>query len=153
MRMIGYGAIAGLGLLLAGSATERVPPAPASLCTSSERVAFTCRAGAKIISLCASGDVLRYRFGKPGKTELAAAIDTFEAEGELRRIQATIFVDREGHKSIVIGEKGATLKRIGTEARLGMQDLFGAKVFLELWVKVKGGWADNEAIVREWGHG
>lgn len=70
MRMIGYGAIAGLGLLLAGSATARVTPAPASLCTSSERVAFTCRAGAKIISLCASGDVLRYRFGKPGKTEL-----------------------------------------------------------------------------------
>ena len=40
-----------------------------------------------------------------------------------------------------------------TEARLGMQDLFGSKVFLELWVKVKSGWADNEAIVREWGHG
>jgi GTPase len=83
----------------------------------------------------------------------AVVIDTFETEGDLRRIQATIFVDREGHKSIVIGEKGATLKRIGTEARLGMQDLFGAKVFLELWVKVKSGWADNEAIVREWGHG
>jgi len=83
----------------------------------------------------------------------AVVIDTFETQGELRRIQATIFVDREGHKAIVIGEKGATLKRIGTEARLGMQDLFGSKVFLELWVKVKSGWADNEAIVREWGHG
>jgi GTP-binding protein Era len=83
----------------------------------------------------------------------AVVIDTFETQGELRRIQATIFVDREGHKAIVIGEGGATLKRIGTEARLGMQDLFGSKVFLELWVKVKSGWADNEAIVREWGHG
>ncbi len=83
----------------------------------------------------------------------AVVIDTFETEGELRRIQATIFVDREGHKAIVIGEGGATLKRIGTEARIGMQELFGAKVFLELWVKVKSGWADNEAIVREWGHG
>jgi GTP-binding protein Era len=83
----------------------------------------------------------------------AVVIDTFETQGDLRRIQATIFVDREGHKAIVIGEKGATLKRIGTEARLAMQDLFGSKVFLELWVKVKSGWADNEAIVREWGHG
>jgi GTP-binding protein Era len=83
----------------------------------------------------------------------AVVIDAFELEGELRRIQATIFVDREGHKAIVIGEKGATLKRIGTEARLAMQELFGSKVFLELWVKVKSGWADNEAIVREWGHG
>ncbi len=43
--------------------------------------------------------------------------------------------------------------QLGTEARLAMQELFGAKVFLELWVKVKSGWADNEAIVREWGHG
>ncbi len=83
----------------------------------------------------------------------AVVIDSFEQEGDLRRIRATIFVDREGHKAIVIGEKGATLKRIGTEARLAMQELFGAKVFLELWVKVKSGWADNEAIVREWGHG
>lgn len=83
----------------------------------------------------------------------AVVIDSFEQEGDLRRIQATIFVDREGHKGIVIGEKGATLRRIGTEARLAMQELFGAKVFLELWVKVKSGWADNEAIVREWGHG
>ena len=83
----------------------------------------------------------------------AVVIDSFELEGELRRIQATIFVDREGHKAIVIGEKGATLKRIGTEARIAMQELFGSKVFLELWVKVKSGWADNEAIVREWGHG
>lgn len=83
----------------------------------------------------------------------AVVIDSFETEGELRRIRATIFVDRDGHKAIVIGEKGATLKRIGTEARLAMQELFGSKVFLELWVKVKGGWADNEAIVRDWGHG
>jgi GTP-binding protein Era len=83
----------------------------------------------------------------------AVVVESFETEGALRRIQATIFVDREGHKAIVIGEKGATLKRIGTEARLAMEALFGSRVFLELWVKVKSGWADNEAIVREWGHG
>ena len=82
----------------------------------------------------------------------AVVIDEFREEGALRRIHATIFVDRPGHKAIVIGEKGATLKRIGTEARVAMEALFGGKVFLELWVKVKSGWADNEATVRQWGY-
>jgi GTP-binding protein Era len=83
---------------------------------------------------------------------LAVVIDRFELEGTLRRIQGTIYVDRPGHKAIVIGEKGATLKRIGTEARVAMEALFGGKVFLELWVKVKGGWADSEQMVRQWGY-
>jgi GTP-binding protein Era len=82
----------------------------------------------------------------------AVVIDDFKEEGALRRIQATIYVDRQGHKAIVIGEKGATLKRIGTEARVGMEALFGGKVFLELWVKVKSGWADSESMVRQWGY-
>ena len=82
----------------------------------------------------------------------AVVIDEFKEEGGLRRISATIYVDRQGHKAIVIGEKGATLKRIGTEARVAMEDLFGGKVFLELWVKVKSGWADSEATVRQWGY-
>ncbi|MGE0357750.1 MAG: GTPase Era [Burkholderiales bacterium] len=82
----------------------------------------------------------------------AVVIEDFREEGALRRIAASIYVDRDGHKAIVIGEKGATLKRIGTEARVAMESLFGGKVFLELWVKVKSGWADSEATVREWGH-
>ena len=82
----------------------------------------------------------------------AVVIEEFKEEGGLRRISATIYVDRQGHKAIVIGEKGATLKRIGTEARVAMEDLFGGKVFLELWVKVKSGWADSEATVRQWGY-
>ena len=82
----------------------------------------------------------------------AVVIEDFKEDGALRRISATIYVDRPGHKAIVIGEKGATLKRIGTEARMAMETLFGGKVFLELWVKVKGGWADNEATVRQWGY-
>jgi GTP-binding protein Era len=82
----------------------------------------------------------------------AVVIDEFREEGNLRRIAATIYVDRPGHKAIVIGEKGATLKRIGTEARVAMEELFGSKVFLELWVKVKSGWADSEATVRQWGY-
>ena len=82
----------------------------------------------------------------------AVVVDEFKEEGALRRIHATIYVDRPGHKAIVIGEKGATLKRIGTEARVAMEGLFGGKVFLELWVKVKGGWADSESMVRQWGY-
>jgi GTP-binding protein Era len=82
----------------------------------------------------------------------AVVVDDFKEEGRLRRISATIYVERDGHKAIVIGEKGATLKRIGTEARHAMEALFGGKVHLELWVKVKGGWADNEAALRLLGY-
>jgi GTPase len=82
----------------------------------------------------------------------AVLVEKFEEEGRLRRIAATIIVDRPSHKAIVIGEKGAMLKRIGTEARHAMEELFGARVFLELWVKVKGGWADNEAALAQFGY-
>jgi GTP-binding protein Era len=82
----------------------------------------------------------------------AVDIEDFKVEGRLRRIHATIYVEREGHKAIVIGEKGATLKRIGTEARHAMEGLFGGKVHLEVWVKVKSGWADNEAALRRLGY-
>jgi len=83
---------------------------------------------------------------------IAVDVDNFEQEGKLRRISATIYVDKPGHKAIVIGEKGATLKRIGTEARHAMEELFGSKVFLELWVKVKSGWADSDAALRQLGY-
>jgi GTP-binding protein Era len=83
---------------------------------------------------------------------IAVVVDQFETEGSLRRIAATIYVDRPGHKAIVIGEKGATLKRIGTEARHAMEALFGSKVFLETHVKVKRGWADNEVALRQLGY-
>ena len=82
----------------------------------------------------------------------AVVVEHFELEGNLRRIAATIFVDRPGHKAIVIGEKGATLKRIGTEARHAMEALFGSKVYLETHVKVKSGWADSEAALRQLGY-
>ncbi len=82
----------------------------------------------------------------------AVDIEKFELDRDLRRISAVIYVDRPGHKGIVIGEKGATLKRIGTEARHAMQELFGSRVHLELWVKVKGGWADNDAALRLLGY-
>ena len=83
---------------------------------------------------------------------IAVDIDTFVTEGNLRRIAATIYVDKPAHKGMVIGEKGATLKRIGTEARHAMEALFGSKVFLETYVRVKGGWADNDAALRQLGY-
>ena len=83
---------------------------------------------------------------------IAVDVEKFEVDGGLRRIAATIYVDRPGHKAIVIGQKGATLKRIGTEARHAMEELFGSKVFLELWVKVKSGWADSDVALRQLGY-
>jgi GTPase len=79
-------------------------------------------------------------------------IDKFEEEGALKRIAATIVVEREGHKGMVIGEKGEKLKRIGTEARQELEKLWDCKVFLELWVKVRSGWADDDARVRSFGY-
>jgi GTPase len=83
---------------------------------------------------------------------IAVDVEKFEIEGNLRRIAATIYVDRPGHKAIVIGEKGATIKRIGTEARHAMEALFGSKVFLETHVRVKSGWADSDAALKLLGY-
>ncbi|QUN27248.1 GTPase Era [Cupriavidus sp. KK10] len=79
-------------------------------------------------------------------------IDKFETEGRLRRVFATILVERDAHKAMIIGNKGAKLKQISTEARLDMEKLFDGKVYLEMWIKVKSGWADNEAGLRAYGY-
>lgn len=79
-------------------------------------------------------------------------IEKFEQEGNLRRVFAAILVQRDTHKSMVIGNKGARLKDISTQARLDMERLFGGPVYLEIWVKVKSGWADNEAGLRAYGY-
>jgi GTP-binding protein Era len=79
-------------------------------------------------------------------------IEKFEQEGNLRRVFAAILVERDGHKAMVIGQKGARLKEMSTQARLDMERLFGGPVYLEIWVKVKSGWADNEAGLRAYGY-
>ncbi|WP_197331010.1 GTPase Era [Ralstonia syzygii] len=79
-------------------------------------------------------------------------VDKFETEGRLRRVFVTILVDRDAHKAMIIGAKGAKLKQISTEARMDMEKLFDGKVYLEVWVKVKSGWADNEAGLRAYGY-
>ncbi|MBR6975530.1 MAG: GTPase Era [Ottowia sp.] len=84
-------------------------------------------------------------------------IERFEEEpsrqhGRMIRIAAAIIVERPSHKAIVIGEAGQRIKRIGSQARQELETLLGAKVFLELWVKVQSGWADDSARVRSFGY-
>lgn len=79
-------------------------------------------------------------------------IEQFALEGNLRRIHASIWVERDGQKAIVIGDKGSRLKDIGTRARLAMAALFDGKVHLELWVKVRRGWSDDERALRDLGY-
>ena len=83
---------------------------------------------------------------------IAVEIEKFEQEGNLRRIHAAVIVDKSGHKPIVIGKGGERLKRISTDARKEMETLFGGKVWLETWVKVKGGWADDERALKSLGY-
>lgn len=82
---------------------------------------------------------------------VAVQIDKFEEVGALRRIFATILVDRESHKAILIGKNGERLKMISTQARLDMERAFDGKVYLEVWVKVKGGWADDTRMLKSLG--
>jgi GTP-binding protein Era len=82
----------------------------------------------------------------------AVQIDRFVQEGALRRIHATILVDKPGQKAIVIGKGGSKLKEVGTQARLDMERLFGGKVHLELWVKVREGWAEDPALLTQLGY-
>ena len=79
-------------------------------------------------------------------------IEKFEMEGEMRRVYAAIVVDRDSHKAIVIGKGGEILKRIASEARQDMEKLFDCKVYLEVWVKVKSGWADDERLLKSLGY-
>ncbi len=79
-------------------------------------------------------------------------IEKFEVEGNLRRIYAAIVVDKDSHKAMVIGKGGEALKRIASEARQDMERLFDGKVYLEVWVKVKSGWADDERLLKSLGY-
>jgi GTP-binding protein Era len=83
---------------------------------------------------------------------ITVEIERFEEAGALRRIYAAIIVDKESQKAIVIGKQGEKLKRIGSDARKDMERLFDAKVYLELWVKVKHGWADDERALKSLGY-
>ena len=82
----------------------------------------------------------------------AVSIDRFEEDGRLRRIHASIVVEKENHKAIVIGKDGAKLKAVASAARRDMEKLFGGKVFLEVWVKVRPDWTRDGAALRRLGY-
>ncbi len=103
-----------------------------------------------------AGEMVREKLFRLTGDELpynaTVVIDSFVEEGNLRRIAATIVVERDAHKGMIIGEGGERLKRIGSETRQDLERLWDAKVFLELWVKVRSGWADDEAHLRSYGY-
>lgn len=79
-------------------------------------------------------------------------VEKFELKGPVRHIHIAIIVDKANHKAMVIGKGGEKLKQIGTQARIDMEKLFGGKVFLQLWVQVKSGWADNLKTLKNLGY-
>lgn len=85
--------------------------------------------------------------------EMNVEVEMFSMDGDLRRIDIGVLVNKENQKPIVIGRGGEKLKKISTEARIDMEKLFGGKVFLQVWVKVKSGWADDVRFLREFGSG
>ena len=82
----------------------------------------------------------------------AVEIERYEDEPGITRIGAVVWVERDGQKAIVIGKGGTRLREIGTRAREQMERLFGCKVFLETWVRVRAGWSDDEAALRTLGY-
>ncbi|MFQ6021127.1 MAG: GTPase Era [Acidiferrobacterales bacterium] len=84
---------------------------------------------------------------------VAVGVEGFERAHKVLHINAVIWVEREGQKAIIIGQRGERLKTIGQRARHEMETLFGCKVYLELWVKVRQGWADSEALLRSLQYG
>ena len=84
--------------------------------------------------------------------QITVEIEEFKQEGRILHIHALILVEREGQKKIIIGDKGERIKRIGQEARKDMETLFDSKIMLNLWVKVKSGWSDDERALRSLGY-
>lgn len=104
--------------------------------------------------LCA--ELLREKIFRQCGQELPYAtsvdIESYVDEGDLVRIHALIWVDKESHKRMVIGEKGAKLKAMASDARLDMEHLLGKKVFLKCWCKVKSGWSDDVRVLKQMGY-
>ncbi len=94
-----------------------------------------------------------FRFtGEELPYSVSVIIEQFKLEGKLRRIHAAILVDKDAHKAMLIGAKGEKLKEIATQARLDMEKLFDGKVFLEVFVKVRSGWADSAHMLKSLGY-
>jgi len=96
--------------------------------------------------------IMRF-LGEEVPYSVAITLEHIEDNDSLLKIHAVLWVERDGQKAILIGNKGETLKRIGSEARISLENFCGKKVFLKLWVKVKNAWTDDEAIIQSLGYG
>ena len=92
------------------------------------------------------------RLGEELPYSLTVSIDAFEIDKGIYKIAATIWVNRPNQKGIVIGKNGAMLKSVGHDSRIELEDIFGAKVFLKLWVKVREGWANDLKALQSLGY-
>lgn len=103
-----------------------------------------------------AGEIIREKLLRTLEDEIphgtAVVIEEFKEEKNLLRIRAEIFCEKNSHKGIIIGKKGACLKQIGTYAREDMERFFGVKVFLDLWVKVKENWRDSNFVLNDIGY-
>ncbi len=103
-----------------------------------------------------AAEVIREKILRKTREEIpyavAVEIDLFLEEGKLNRISATVLVEKESQKAIVIGAHGERLKAVGTEARKELEGLFGGKVFLQLWVKVRSAWREDDQVLVELGY-
>ena len=103
-----------------------------------------------------AAELLREKlFGEMGEElpyRCEVVIESFKEEGRLRRIEATILVERESQKPIVLGARGERLKRMASAARRDMEKLFGGKVYLGTWVKVRKAWTDDARVLRQLGY-
>jgi GTP-binding protein Era len=95
---------------------------------------------------------LMRRLGAELPYELTVEIERYEELENISKIYAIIWIERMSQKSIIIGTEGEMLKKVGTDARLDIERLIGQKVFLQLWVKVKKGWSDNERALHSLGY-
>lgn len=94
-----------------------------------------------------------FRFtGEELPYSVSVVIEQFKMDGKMRRIHAAILVDKDAHKAMLIGKKGEKLKEIATQSRLDMEKLFDGKVFLEVWIKVRSGWADSPQMLKTLGY-
>ncbi len=94
-----------------------------------------------------------FRFtGEELPYSVSVIIEQFKMDGKLRRIHAAILVDKDAHKAMLLGKNGEKMKEIATQARLDMEKLFDGKVYLEVWVKVRSGWADDARVLKSLGY-
>jgi GTP-binding protein Era len=103
-----------------------------------------------------AAEIIREKILQKARQEIphsvAVEIDRFKEEGTLARVSAFILVEKESQKAILIGKHGERLKAVGTYARIEMERLFGMKVFLELWVKVRAAWREDEQVLSALGY-